>query len=281
MFCINVPNLLCLVFHCRSCICFFSEAPPSFCLMIKQLIKKIFRYLPFGITKNQRYDIQTQKIIRKVCRPDSNCIDVGCHKGEIMDLMRKFAPRGRHYGFEPIPHMYQNLVTKYAGTSCIISPVALSNETGTATFNFVVSNPSYSGLLKRRYDRPHEQDTTIEVSTAKLDDVLPEDYRADLIKIDVEGAERLVLEGARQTLLRYHPVVIFEHGLGASDVYGTTPVQLFEFFETCGYQIFLLHNWLRQQAPLSLQEFREQFQHGLNYYFVASPIASLQLTTGQ
>jgi len=34
--------------------------------------------------------------------------------------------------------------------------------------------------------------------------------RVDLIKIDVEGAETFVLEGAKKTLKKYHPKIIFE-----------------------------------------------------------------------
>jgi len=237
--------------------------------MIKQLLKAIFRYIPVAITRNQKYDAQTRKVIRKVCRPDSNCIDVGCHKGEILDLMIKFAPNGKHMGFEPIPGLYNKLKEKYSGTSCTISDIALSNTTGVTTFNYVVSNPSYSGIKKRNYDRPGEQDTVIEVKTDKLDNIINPSHRADLIKIDVEGAEMLVLEGATGTIAKWKPVIIFEYGLGASDVYGTTPDQLFGFFGQLGYKISLLEHWLNKGPHFSQKEFEEQFYKRLNYYFIA------------
>ena len=44
-----------------------------------------------------------------------------------------------------------------------------------------------------------------------LDGCLPADFAPDFIKIDVEGAEQLVLEGAKQTLARYQPLLAFEH----------------------------------------------------------------------
>ena len=67
---------------------------------MKELIKKALKSLPFDFTLNQRYDRLTRKVIRKVCRPDSHCVDVGCHKGEILDLLLAAAPLGVHYGFE-------------------------------------------------------------------------------------------------------------------------------------------------------------------------------------
>ena len=182
---------------------------------MKKRIKKIIKRLPIAFTQNQRYDRQTNKIIQRVCKADSNCVDVGAHKGEVLDVILKNAPQGTHYAFEPIPVMYQDLVVKYTGNTHVhVYGVALSNMKGESSFNYVVSNPSYSGLIKRKYDRPNEEDTMITVHTDRMDDLIPQDVKIDLIKIDVEGGELLVMEGARELLKRDKPVIIFEHGLG-------------------------------------------------------------------
>jgi len=239
---------------------------------LKDFVKKILKALPFAFTKNQRYDRLTERVIIKVCRAESNCADVGCHKGEILDLFLAAAPQGRHFGFEPIPILFQNLKEKYADrTNCRFFDIALSNLRGSSSFNYVVSNPSYSGLLKRRYDRPNEEDTQITVLTEKLDDVWPKDMRLDVLKIDVEGGEQMVLEGGRETLIRWKPTVIFEHGLGASDIYGSTPEQVFALLESCGLRIYLLENFLEGRESLDAQDFAKQFYERRNYYFVANP----------
>jgi FkbM family methyltransferase len=239
---------------------------------MKSLIKKLIKSLPFDFSLNQKYDTQTRLVIRKHCNENSNCIDVGCHKGEIMDLFIQQSPNGHHIGFEPIPDLFEKLQLKYASsTNCRVSNIALSNIKGTTSFNYVISNPAYSGLVKRKYDRPEEQDTQIEVATDKLDDVLPSDYAVDLIKIDVEGGEMLVLGGAEKTLLRAKPIVIFEHGLGASECYGTTPAQVFDFFQDCGYKITTMKNWLDKKQAFSKPEFENQYYSKINYYFLAYP----------
>ena len=238
---------------------------------MKATIKKILKALPIAFTQNQRYDRLTKQVIRRVCTPESNCIDVGCHKGEILDLFLHHAPNGIHYGFEPIPSLFEGLKTRYTLPNCHILDLALSNQKGTASFNYVVSNPSYSGLLKRKYDRPNEEDTQITVQTDRLDAVLPPDFRVDMMKIDVEGGEWLVLQGATETLTRWKPVVIFEHGLGASEMYGATPEQLFDLFAACGLEINLLDGFLKLSPAFSRAEFSEQFYKQLNYYFVAYP----------
>ncbi len=237
---------------------------------MKRILKRILQYSPVALTKNQHYDRLTQKVIRAVCRPESNCIDVGCHKGEILDLMQAAAPQGHHWGFEPIPVLYTALVEKYRDMNCTISPIALSNAAGEAQFNYVTTNPSYSGLLRREYDRPHEEDTSITVQTAKLDDVLPVDTRVDLIKIDVEGAEMLVLGGARETIARTKPVIIFEHGIGASDIYGTGPEEVFSFFQSLGYGIYLLEHFLGKKPAFTIEQFAAQYHSQKNFYFVAA-----------
>lgn len=239
-------------------------------LNLKALIKRFLKSLPFAFTQNQRYDRQTRRVIRAVCRPDSNCLDVGCHKGEILDLFLHFAPQGTHYGFEPIPGLFEGLTKKYAGAkNCHLLDIALSEKKGTSSFNYVVSNPSYSGLLKRHYDHPNEQDTLITVRTEKLDDVLPSDFRVDLLKIDVEGGEMLVLRGAMQTLARCKPVVIFEHGLGASELYGATPEQIHALFLQCGMGVSLMRRFLKNQPPLTKEEFAAHYYQKRDYYFIA------------
>lgn len=230
--------------------------------------------LPFAFTQNQQYDRLTRQVIRKVCKPHSNCLDVGCHKGEILDLFLKYAPQGKHYGFEPIPLFFNALQDKYTQTNCVISDLALSDKKGKTSFNYVITNPSYSGLLKRQYDRPNEEDQLILVETERLDAFLPPDFQVDMIKIDVEGGEWLVFQGAVETLKRWKPVVIFEHGLGASEIYGATPEMLYDLLESCGMSVNLLDRFMQAEPPLDKQGFADQYYQKRNYYFIAYPIAN-------
>ena len=238
-------------------------------LRLKRLVKK----LPVALTKNQQYDSQTKQIIRKVCTANSNTVDVGTHSGDILDVLLQQSPNGTHYGFEPLPVFYQSLRTKYQQQkNIVLYDLALSDANGSSSFNHVTSNPSYSGIKKRTYDRTNETDETIEVKTARLDDVLvQQNKKIDFMKIDVEGAELGVLKGATALIKRDRPVIIFECGLGGTDVYDTTPAELFTFFAEMGYTISLLKNYLKQEAALNKTSFEEQYYLKLNYYFVAVP----------
>jgi len=59
-----------------------------------------------------------------------------------------------------------------------------------------------------------------------------------VIKIDVEGAERAVLQGGRAVLTEARPVVIFEHVSDAAALYGTTSAELWDLLNDSDYEIF-------------------------------------------
>lgn len=235
------------------------------------MLKKWLKKLPFPLTKNHAYDIQANKVIQKVIGPTDTCVDVGCHEGEFLDIFLKHAPKVKHLAFEPLPDFYLQLVKNY-GQTCLIHNIALSDQKGQSTFNYVISNPAYSGLQKRNYDKPNEKDTAITVQTDLLDQIIPTDTKISFIKIDVEGGEYQVLKGATKTLQKDKPYLIFEHGLGAADVYGTTPEMVYDLLvNDCGLAVTTMANWLKGNPGFSKATFCQHFYENLDYYFMAYP----------
>ena len=223
--------------------------------------------------QNQLYDIQTVAVMKRVLHKNSNCIDFGCHAGVFLDEILKLAPNGFHYGFEPLPDLNKFLVSKFKDFDNVsIHSSALSDIAGEVTFEHVVSNPGYSGLKQRKYVRPNEEITQITVSTVRLDDVISKLAEISFVKIDVEGAELQVLKGSVETLKRCKPVIVFEHGLGAADCYGTEPEMVFDLLEECGLRCFTMEQWLDTDGRKNLNkdEFCDHFRSGRHYYFLAS-----------
>jgi FkbM family methyltransferase len=238
---------------------------------MKQMIKQLLATLHLSITRNQKYDAYTRKIIAQTLRADSNCIDVGCHKGEILDLMVAGAPQGKKFAFEPIPELFQQLVAKYSSDNqIVISDVALYDRKGTTSFQHVLNAPAYSGIKKRRYDEKHVDIQQITVQTDQLDNLIPTGVPVHLIKIDVEGAEFHVMKGGVETIRRNKPVIIFEFGLGAADFYDSKPHELFTFLSIdCGMKVSTLRSYLAHDPSLTEGEFKRLFEEGREYYFVA------------
>jgi FkbM family methyltransferase len=237
--------------------------------LIKDTIRKGLNALHLDLTSNLKYDRLTKEVIAKALDKNSNAIDVGCHKGEILDLILKYAPSGKHFAFEPIPDFYEALKVKYEGRSEIF-PYALSDEAGKTTFNYVRNAPAYSGIKKRAYavEVPDVEELNVQVET--LDHIIPSGVKIDFIKIDVEGGEFGVLKGAKKLLMQSRPLLIFECGLGASEFYGTKPDDLVDYMNELNYGIFSLKNWLDKKNSYSKSEFIDCFNNNKEYYFVAA-----------
>jgi FkbM family methyltransferase len=216
--------------------------------------------------KDNAYIEQTFAVMCRSLSTNSNCVDVGCHKGSVLEEMLRLAPAGIHYAFEPIPNLYGELVSSFPDVK--LYEIALSDSVGEASFQHVVNNPPFSGLKKRQYPKS-EKIEELKVRTDLLDNIIPEDFPIAFIKIDVEGGELQVLRGAAKTIRRSKPVVVFEHGLGAADYYGTTPDQVYDFFaERCDLKVSLMEDWLRGDAPLTREGFNARY-HGGEFYFMA------------
>jgi FkbM family methyltransferase len=196
---------------------------------------------------------------------DSNAIDVGANEGAVLRQICALAPAGRHIAFEPIPDLGAGLREQFPRVD--VRGMAVSNEAGSADVAYVADAPAYSGL-RERSDLPSGSGHVehIEVRTERLDDILAEDYVPALIKIDVEGAELQVMQGAIQTLQLHRPFVLFEHGIGGADIYGTDPKEVFDLLDSAGLRIFDLDG----DGPYGRERFEATFTEPI-WNFLATP----------
>ena len=229
---------------------------------VKSIVKKVF-----PVTLNQRYDKQTKRIMQIVLEDESTFIDVGSHKGEVLELALKISKKGKHFAFEPIPYLFHKLNDKY-GTKCEVLNYGLSDQKKQSSFQHVTTNPAYSGIKKRTYPK-EEQVETIQIQLDTLDNQLKQHDRVDMIKIDVEGAELEVLRGAKKIIEKFHPIIVFEHGLGASDHYNTSPEDILNFFDDHQYQLFTLKGFIADEPALFRKEFIDFYLTNKEYYFLA------------
>jgi len=139
--------------------------------------------------------------------------DIGANVGHYSLLLRHNFRRV--YAVEPVPRNIRQLRRRLSFRfvrNVVVVPKALSDKNGTATLYVnsdrknILNNFSASSLLEIFESRScnHGSDRTyvgspIPVETMTFDKLLSEPI-ADLVKIDVEGAEFLVLEGMRESL---------------------------------------------------------------------------------
>jgi FkbM family methyltransferase len=238
--------------------------------MLKKLLKTIIHTLSIDLTKNIRYDRLTFKIINKHLKKDAVCIDIGCHLGEILEVIIKKAPHDNHYAFEPLPKFYQKIKNKYKAN---IYPYALSDKTGEVEFNYVENSPEYSGINKRNYlGLKNPKISLIKVKLEKLDNIIPLNKKIDFIKIDVEGAEYNVLLGGRETILRSKPLIVFEFEKGSTEFYNVTPAMMFDLLKNeYKMDLYTLNSFLKNNSSLERESFIEIYEKNEEIYFLAKP----------
>jgi FkbM family methyltransferase len=157
---------------------------------------------------------EVQDVLKLWLRPGMNVYDVGANVGFITVIAALLVgDSGNVCGFEPVPLLADQVVHN-AGLNRFrqvsVHRVALSDQDGEAVFQ--VSENLTMGKLVNRESHEHEATDHLMVRKCKLDTLvamggLPD---PDVVKIDVEGAEANVLDGAVEVLRRARPALLIE-----------------------------------------------------------------------
>jgi FkbM family methyltransferase len=225
---------------------------------------------PTDWSRGTRSNSLSDAIMRKVVFNNSNCIDIGASDGEILAMMVRRAPNGQMYAFEPLADKASALRQRYAKNPLVhVVEACASDVAGKTNFFEVTDNSGYSGMRVTDAARAISARTqSTEIPTVTLDEVLPTDLPVSLIKIDVEGAEHLVLTGAAKLIEKNKPVILFEHTVH-STTYGETTAQIFEQLTSAGLIINPLEYALDHRSPLGLRDFEMFHEREYADYFVA------------
>ena len=176
-------------------------------------------------------------------------VDVGTNRGQVLREAVRVAPKAAHVAFEPIPALAREVAQAFPGVDC--RQLALGARPETAEFCHFRALDGWSGLRRSTEVSDELGDPefiTVQVST--LDREVGA-LSPSVIKIDVEGAELDVLEGGRSLLSEVRPLVIFEHVVQASSMYGAAPAGPWELLSELGYEIFAVTG----EGPISRADF--------------------------
>lgn len=147
-------------------------------------------------------------LVRDLCRRDDDAIDVGANEGMYVLFMRRSA---RHVlAFEPLTSLHDKLRRRY-DWGVTISRFALSDRPGRAELHVpLAGSEAVAGLasLSLAAVSGHVAHLDLSVETMPLDAI----YGGDVgfMKVDVEGHEPAVLDGAARTLERCRPRLLLE-----------------------------------------------------------------------
>lgn len=177
--------------------------------------------------------------LAKMLRPGTTFVDAGANIGIYSVVASKIVGEtGRVISFEPsvqtFPLLRKNIALNHL-KNVNAFPLALSDRWGStklyhgpsACLNSFARDSSWRGESE-------------EVMTESLDQVLAETgiEQVDLIKIDVQGAEELVLQGAIRTIRSMQPLIILEVWPMGPELLGLPPFGACELLENLGYNFY-------------------------------------------
>ena len=193
--------------------------------------------------------VRIDEVVRRLTKPTSNILDVGCHIGSFLSLALKVSPKGKHIAIEALPDKAAALKRKFPTVR--IEATAVSDICGNAVFERNLTHPGHSRL--RDGMKTHGELRQVEVKVTTIDNL---DLGAvDFVKMDIEGAELYALKGGQQ-FFRQRPPFIFEYGVAEYGKQNPEPIYRY-VTETMGYKIFTFCDFLYDKGPLSLDEMRK------------------------
>lgn len=162
------------------------------------------------------YEPYITSLLLFLMKEDGVFVDVGANFGLHALQVAGAFPRARCLCFEPHPSVHAGLRRniRFSGFDNVVAhAIALGDAPGSVDF-FMHGDGAYNRGLSSLLPVPDLEagGTRARVDMTTLDAFLPEHERERVcvVKIDVQGAERRVLEGMRETLRRVKPAVVFE-----------------------------------------------------------------------
>ncbi|MBA2746049.1 MAG: FkbM family methyltransferase, partial [Flavisolibacter sp.] len=170
------------------------------------LLKLLFRAGKYRFVQDRpEFRFMMQKI-----RKGAVVIDIGAHKGGYSFWMKEaIGKEGKLIAFEPQEKGYLILKDLFKQSNVTLENMAVSDteETRTLYIQPQQNIVSYEASLENKYEDPDQafvRTTTIDRYCSKHN-IIP-----GFIKIDVEGHELQVIQGARDTLTTHHPGLLVE-----------------------------------------------------------------------
>lgn len=215
-------------------------------------------YVPLGwhVVFFGTYEPEIREIFRTILTHGGVAMDIGANVGWHTLLMAYLVgDRGRVIAAEANPSVRSRLEDhlKLNGFGRVeVLPYAIGDVEGTVEFYGPEADDPCSGDGHIVTAGAESGRSVIHVETHPLDAIVlsRQVERLDLIKVDVEGFEWPVLQGAEQTIAKFRPHIIFEYNADYVQRGGGNAHLLAEYFTKQGYRLFSIkQNWAEAVEP--------------------------------
>jgi len=169
------------------------------------------------ILLKREYEPEVVEELRKYIDPNKDALDIGANVGLFTILLASLLSEDRRVlAVEPTPGalscLKKNIEAHNLNGKVILFEGVMAENRGQTILNVIENREEYSSLLKLVSSEIHnEKVKEIEIPVETIDQLVKQhNLTPGLIKIDTEGAELRVLQGAFQTIMNYRPVILCE-----------------------------------------------------------------------
>ena len=184
-------------------------------------------------------ELLVSRRIAELAKGSGLMVDVGANSGYYSCLWAAADVKNRVVAYEASPKNFSslinNLISNQIESQVDVHKIAVGRENGTSLFTLGSDEQTGWGGLSIR-----NQDDAIKVPVITLDEFFlkREDERIQVLKIDTEGADTWVLQGAKH-LLRLHKInhIFFEQNTSRMSALGIKPGVAQNLLQDCGYSL--------------------------------------------
>jgi FkbM family methyltransferase len=190
------------------------------------------------------HEPEIQQAMRQLLEPGMNCIDAGAHIGLYSMVMAQSG--GEVWSFEPMPGTFAllNRNIQENGFEGRVHPTraACHERAGEAKLYLPAAadlGPAFIRPIEQAEDFPG---AVMEVPMVTIDQIVPEEKRIGLVKMDIEGNEPFALRGMARILERDRPILFTEflpHAMGVK------PAEHLPWLRSLGYELYEVGEFLR------------------------------------
>lgn len=199
-----------------------------------------------SIYVNGKYDPNMIVVLKAFLKPGDTLLDVGANCGYIsLPLIKAIGDNGKIIAIEPSTRDYKRLIENISinKLSEIVKPVkfAMGDRVGSKTMLIASEERSASNTLGMKFAfQGIEKETTEDVNVTTIDNIVNMENltKVNVIKLDVEGSEVRCLEGAKDTLANFKPVIVMSVNRDALGHSKRTVEQMEKILKENGYKTY-------------------------------------------
>lgn len=205
-----------------------------------------------GIIASGRWENETTQLFTQLINQNDTVIDIGANIGYYSTLFSKLVgPKGKVIAFEPTNYYYK-LLNENISVNVLNNIEVVKKGLSNISQELEIYIDESSATLHQPFDFYIKEKEKISLTTLDNYIVSLNLDKIDLIKIDVDGHDQFVLDGAMKTIRRYKPLIIIEishiHYLEAG-------VTAWDFYEKLKAWGFFIYYEIDRKEILSRNEF--------------------------